>query len=319
MLEKIFFGAASAALAAGAIGSAIGAKVLFDRVIPRQEQIRVNLDEFADMAKWEEYKKLMVPAREWIEGQKTELVHITARDGIKLKAVYIPAEQPSGKIVIGFHGYTSKGMNDFPSHAQFFNSLGFDVLIPDLRAHGDSEGDYVGFGILDRYDCLEWIRYINKRFDGGKKILLHGTSMGGTTVLMTSGFEEVQKSVTAIIADCAFTSPYEIFVHVLKKDYHLPPFPIMNINDKMCLSKAGYSFNEYSTIEALKTNKIPVLFIHGKDDKFVPTWMTEKNYETAVCEKQLLWVEGAGHGSSVYENKPLYEKTEAEFVKKYFD
>lgn len=83
----------------------------------------------------------------------------------------------------------------------------------------------------------------------------------------------------------------------------------MNINDVMCRKTAGYSFKEYSTLEAMKTNKIPVLFIHGSNDKFVPPYMSKQNFEAAVCEKQILIVENAGHGSSYFENKPLYEET----------
>ena len=312
-------GIAGGIAVAGLIGSLVGAKVLYDRVIPRQEKLRVDLNEFADMAKWEEYKKIMTPNKEWIMAQTLEDIDIKARDGIKLHGYFLPAEKPPDRLVIGCHGYTSCGMNDFPSHARFFHEQGFDVLILDLRAHGKSEGNYVGFGILARYDLLEWIRYVNKRFEGKKKLLLHGTSMGGATVLMASGFKEVQSCVKGIVADCAFTSPNDIFAHVLKKNYHLPPFPIMNINNEMCKKTAGYSFKEYTTLDALGTNKIPVLFVHGKADKFVPTWMTEKNYEAAVCEKELLWVENAGHGSGYYENKPLYEEKEKEFIAKYFD
>lgn len=311
-------GAVLLAAAAGATGSLIGAKTLFDRVIPRQEVLRVNLDEFADMAKWEEYKVVMGPNHEWLMQQPMEEISISARDGIQLHGYYIPAEAPSDKLVIGCHGYTSCGLNDFPSHARFLHEQGFDVLILDLRGHGKSEGKYIGFGILDRFDLLEWIRYVNKRFENGKKIMLHGTSMGGATVLMTSGFEEIQDCVKGIVADCAFTSPYDIFAHIMKKDYHLPPFPIMNINDRMCRKTAGYMFKDYSTLEALKTNRIPVLLIHGREDKFVPTWMTQKNFDTAVCEKQLLWVDNAGHGSSYYENMPLYQEAEKAFIQKYF-
>ncbi|MGN0666668.1 MAG: alpha/beta hydrolase [Huintestinicola sp.] len=306
----------AAVAAAGVIGSAIGAKVLYDRVIPRQEKIRVNLDEFADMAKWEEYKKIMVPNREWLESKPLEEIDIKAGDGIALHGYFLNADTPADKLVICCHGYTSNGMQECPTQARFFHDLGFDVLILDLRAHGKSEGKYVGFGVLDRYDLLEWIRYVNKRFDNGRKIFLFGTSMGATTVLMASGFNEIQSCVKGIIADCAFTSPYDIFSHVMKKDYHLPPFPIMNINNVMCKKTAGYTFTEYSTLDALKTNKIPVLFIHGKEDKFVPTWMSEKNYEAAVCEKELLMVDGAGHGSSCYENISLYQETEKKFISK---
>lgn len=302
----------------GAAGSAAGAVSLFNKVIPRQKQLRVNLDEFADMKKWEEYKKIISPRKEWLINQNPEKITVTARDGIKLHAFYLPAENPSGKIIIGHHGYTSCGQSDYAYHSSFFHEQGFDVLVPDHRGHGESEGDYIGFGILDRYDSLEWIRYVRRRFGEDKEILLHGTSMGGTTVLMASGFDEVQKNVKGIIADCAFTSPFDIFSHILKRDYHLPPFPVMNINDAICRRKAGYGFRDYSTLTALKTNKIPVLFIHGKGDKFVPTWMTKSNYDACTAEKDILWVENAGHGSSCYENTEAYEQAEKKFIYKYF-
>lgn len=304
--------------AVGAAASVIGAKVLYDRTLPRQEQVRVNLKEFADEAKMAEYQKIMVPNKEWRDSQSFEEVEIKSNDGLKLVGYYLPAEKPSDKIMIGCHGYTSSAMQGYTSHARFFHDMGFDVLIVDARAHGKSEGKYVGFGVLDRFDLLEWIKYAKSRFGEDKKILLHGTSMGATTVLMASGFDEVQSKVNGIIADCAFTSPHDIFAHVLKKDYHLPPFPIMNINNIMCKKKAGYIFKDYSTLEALKTNKIPILFIHGSEDKFVPTYMSNLNYDTAVCEKMTLTVQGAGHGSSCYENKALYEETEKEFISKYF-
>ena len=129
-------------------------------------------------------------------------------------------------------------------------------------------------GILDRFDCRAWIDYVERRFDGKKRILLHGTSMGATTVLMTLGDPTLPKSVKGVIADCAFTSPYDVFTHILKRDYHLPAFPIMNINSAFCRKKAGYGFQDYSTLTALKQTDRPVLFIHGEEDNFVPTRMT---------------------------------------------
>ena len=301
------------------ITSLIGAKVLYNRTIPRQEKVMVDMNEFADEEKMAEYKKIMEPNKIWRDSIHFEEIKITSTDGLKLTGYYLPAEKATNNILIGCHGYTSDAMQSYCSHAQFFHEMGFDVLIVDARAHGKSEGKYVGFGVLDRYDLLEWIKYVKKRFGNDENILLHGTSMGGTTVLMTSGFNEVQSYVKGIIADCGFTSPYDIFSHVLKKNYHLPPFPIMNINDIMCSKTAGYTFKEYSTLDALKTNKIPILFIHGSNDKFVPVYMSKKNYDAAKCKKDILIVKDAGHGSSYFENKPLYEGKEKEFVNRYFN
>lgn len=302
---------------AGTAAAYGGAATLFNRVIPRQDQLRVDLNEMADMQKWEEYKKIIHPKKEWLLNQNLEQITIKAKDNIRLNGYYLPASQPSNRLVVGCHGYTSRGLSDFAALSYFYHNLGFDCLIVDHRAHGESEGDYVGFGILDRFDCLEWIKYIVKRFNNKKEIILHGISMGATTALMTAGFEELPEAVKGIISDCAFTSPYDVFAHILKRDYKLPPFPVMNINDKMCKAKAGYGFQDYSTITAMKNTKCPILFIHGEDDNFVPTWMSQKNYDVCNAPKKLLIVKNAGHGASYYENQKEYEESVSEFVHKW--
>ncbi len=305
---------AAGTLVLGAAGAYGGARTLFNRVIPRQDGVKVDMNEMADMQQWEEYKKIILPNKEWLLAQPLEKVSIKARDGITLRAHYLPAAQPSDRLVIGLHGYTSSGLGEFSTHARFYHELGFDCLIVDHRAHGESEGDYVGFGILDRHDCMSWISYLEKRFGGSKRILLHGTSMGASTALMVSGFRELPDSVKGIVSDCAFTSPFDVFSHVLKRDYHMSPFPIMQINDAMCRKKAGYGFKDYSTLTAMEHNRLPVLFIHGANDTFVPTWMTQKNYEACKAPKKMIMVENAGHGASCYENNALYQKEVAEFV-----
>jgi fermentation-respiration switch protein FrsA (DUF1100 family) len=99
--------------------------------------------------------------------------------------------------------------------------------------------------------------------------------MGAATVLMALGLEEIQKTVSAVIADCAYTSPAAIFSHVMKKNYHVPfTSPVIRLNGLYSKAKAGYAFTDYSTIEALRENKVPVLLIHGAEDKFVPVWMS---------------------------------------------
>lgn len=283
----ITIGAVIGGAAVLSAASLLGAKKLFDTMIPRQTEIKVDLNEFADLEKWEEYKKLIGPRKEWLTSQDLEEITIPARDGVPLHAYYLPAEQPSERLVIGLHGYTSCGLSNFCSHAYYFHRMGFDCLIPDHRAHGESDGDYIGFGILDRFDCRAWIDYIDKCFDSKKRILLHGTSMGATTALMAIGAADLPQTVKAVVADCAFTSPYDIFRHILKKDYHIPAHPVMDLNDKMCRRKAGYGFRDYSTLTAVQNTQCPVFFIHGSEDKFVPTWMTEQNYQACASPKEL--------------------------------
>ncbi|MDE6020490.1 MAG: alpha/beta hydrolase [Ruminococcus sp.] len=316
MMLKMFIGAAALVGGAAAACTA-GALKLFNQVIPRQDQLRVNISEMADMEKWEEYKKFITPNREWLTSQKLEHIAIISHDGLELHADYFPAEKQSDKLVICNHGYTGCGLRDCSSIAVYFHKLGFDCLLVDHRAHGKSGGDYIGFGILDRFDCRSWTNYIDSRFDCKKKIVLYGVSMGASTVLMASAISGLSENVKAIIADCAFTSPYDVFSHILKRDYHLPAFPVMNINDALCRQKAGYGFRDYSTLDAVKLTKLPILFIHGKEDNFVPTWMSISNYEQCVSEKKLLLIENAAHGAAYYESPKLYEETVKSFIEKH--
>lgn len=297
--------------------SIMSAAILYKRVIPRQNEVRVSLDEMADASQWEGYMKTIHECKDFLATKSLEKIVIKSRDGLDLHANFLPAETESKKLAICFHGYTGRGMNDCASISTFFHNLGFNCLIVDNRAHGDSQGDYAGFGILDRYDCKAWVDYINKRFNNSKEILLYGVSMGASTVLMASGLKELADNVKVIVADCAFTSPYEVFAHVMKKDYRLPEFPVMNITNILCKKNAGYGFNDYSTVDAMKISKRPVMFIHGKKDNFVPTWMSEKNYKECCSEKDLLLIDNAGHAACYYENKLLYESKLTEFINKY--
>lgn len=310
-------GAIGGACVVGTAAAAVGAKVLFDRVIPRQDTVKVDLNEMADMQKWEEYKKIIAPRKEWLLGQQLEEIDIQAQDGIKLHAYYLPAEKPTDRMVIGLHGYTSNSLGEFASHAYYYHKQGFDCLIVDHRAHGKSGGKYIGFGVLDRHDCMAWLGHVAERFGKEKRILLHGTSMGATTALMTLGFDGLTDRVKAVVSDCAFTSPYDVFAHILKRDYHMPPFPIMDINSAMCQKKAGYRFDDYSTLTALKKTDRPVLFIHGGEDSFVPVWMSRQNAKACASPHELIIVEGAGHGASYYENSSLYEEAVLDFAEKY--
>lgn len=310
-------GIAAGVAALGTAGAAAGAVKLFNKVIPRQDGVKVNMDEMADMKQWEEYKKKIGVRKEYLLSQPTEHVIIKAGDGLQLHGDIFYAEEKPSRIALCLHGYTSTGMSN-ASFASFLHKQGISSILVDNRAHGNSEGQYIGFGILDRYDCFKWIDYIKEKFGSDCEIMLYGVSMGATTALMAAGMEECPSNVKLVISDCAFTSPEDVFSHILKRDYKMSKFPVMNINNMICRKKAGYGFGDYSTLDALKNIKCPVLFIHGKNDNFVPTWMTDKNYEVCETEKKKLMVENAGHGASFYENTELYESTVKEFIDKHF-
>lgn len=302
----------------GTAGAAAGAVKLFNKVIPRQDGVKVDMDEMADMKQWEEYKKKIGPRKEYLLAQPTEHVVIESGDGLKLHGDFFFAEENPKRVAICFHGYTSSAMSN-ASFASFLHKQGITCLLVDNRSHGNSEGQYIGFGILDRYDCFKWIDCVKSKFGDDCEIMLYGVSMGASTVLMAAGMKECPSNVKLVVSDCAFTSPEDVFTHILKRDYKMQKFPVMNINNMICRKKAGYGFGDYSTLDAVQTAKCPILFIHGQKDDFVPTWMTDKNYEVCKTEKKKLMVENAGHGASFYENTELYESTVQEFIDKYFN
>ena len=211
------------------------------------------------------------------------------------------------------HGYTSQGMSDYIGLSGYYLKHGFAMFLPDARAHGQSEGEYVGFGCLDRYDLLGWIHWIVERCGEDVQILLHGTSMGGATVLMASGLK-LPPQVKGIVSDCGFTSPKAVFTHVLHSMYHLPAFPMIPIASAVNRRKAGYGLDDCNAAREVRKAKVPVLLIHGSADSFVPCRMCEEIYENCASPKKKLIIEGAAHAESYYKDPENYEKALDEFI-----
>lgn len=235
-------------------------------------------------------------------------------NGVELAARRFPQEQPKGRLFL-FHGYRSIAENDFGAVMNFYYDLGYELVLVDQRACGKSGGLWIGFGVLECHDCKAWIEYLNQNY-GILPTFLSGVSMGCATVLMATGLE-LPPNVCGIIADCGFTSPKEIIAHVMKRKIHLPVHFLMPMLSLFSKIFAGYYFGEYSTVDAMKKNKIPVVFIHGKEDHFVPMEMTIQNYEACIAEKKLLLVDGAGHGTSFLQDKETIENEIRNFLKKY--
>lgn len=302
---------------AGALAAAGAAEVAY---FYRRTMIRQNVDmeRTIKMAgtDWSQYTDILTERKEFMLAQPHEDVYETSFDGLKLHATYFPAiKETCGKkrIVICFHGYTSKGLADFTGLTDYYFRHGYAMLHPDARAHGDSEGEYIGFGCLDRRDALGWIDWVLQKCGTDVEIFLHGISMGGSTVLMASGLE-LPPQVKGIISDCGFTSPKEVFTHVLKSMYHLPSFPIMQGAEIVNKKLAGYGMDECNAKREVAKAKVPILFIHGSKDTFVPTRMCREIYDCCASPKKILIVEDAAHGESYYKDMETYEKTLNEFI-----
>ena len=219
------------------------------------------------------------------------------------------------KYALVCHGYTSKAKH-MAGFVNKFHSLGYNVLAVDARAHGDSEGTKIGMGWVERFDVIEWIKYIIS-LEPDAQIILHGVSMGASTVLMASG-EDLPKNVKAIIADCGYTSEWDEFrqeADVL----HIPWFPVLNASSAISKVRDGYDFKQASAVEQVKKSHIPTLFIHGSKDELVPYGMLSELYSAANCEKEILTIQGAGHALSSSVAPELYWNTVETFLKKHLN
>lgn len=265
---------------------------------------------------WSKYMPLMRERKSFMLNQPHEQASVMSFDSLKLCATYFPPQTDSGRkrIVIFMHGYTGEGLTNFEGFSTYYFTNGFGALVPDARAHGASEGKYVGFGCPDRKDILKWIGWVLEREGTDVEILLHGVSMGGATALMTGSMEELPPQVKGVISDCAFTSAKEVFTHVLESMYHIPAVMVIPAADLLNKKLAGYGMDECNARREVAKAKTPILFIHGSKDNFVPCSMCDEMYENCASKKRKLIIEGASHAESYYYNMEAYEKAMTEFI-----
>ena len=265
--------------------------------------------------RWKQHIKEIEAGADWFWKQNPEFVHITNREGLTLYG-YILTRPDAKRTAVCFHGYRSAPDRDFGASARTLYEEGCNLLLVDQRAHGRSEGKSLTYGVKERFDVVDWLAYWTARPEGKLPIYLHGVSMGCATVLMALG-QPLPENVRGVIADCGFTSPYAIFHHILTENFHLPAFPVLPAAELFVKHLGGFSMKEYSTLDALKTNRIPVLFIHGEEDTFVPTRMGVENYEACTAEKELFLVPGARHAESWFIDNAGYRRHVEDFWAKY--
>lgn len=235
----------------------------------------------------------------YMKERNYEDIYIHSHDGLKLHAYLFKADQKTNKYVIGMHGYRSYARPEYAPYIQFYHKLGYNMLLPDDRGHAPSEGKYIGFGILDRLDCVNWAKYLVTNYGENVEILLHGVSMGAATVLAASGEEDLPVQVKGIISDCGFSSARAILTYQFKHMAHIPVFPFLNVIELFAKHLAGYDFEKFSAIEQVKKSTTPILFVQGGKDQMVPPFMVHQLYDACVSKKRLLFVEEAGHGESI--------------------
>ncbi len=233
---------------------------------------------------------------EWARNQNPKKVMIRSVDHLRLAGRIIEAENPRGVIIL-MHGYRSCGVHDFSCAIKYYHDLGYILLMPDHRAHGDSDGKYITFGIKEKDDCRLWAEYAARRYKG-LPIILDGMSMGASTVMLAAG-GKLPEAVCGIIADCGYSSPLDIYKHVLKAKMNIPPALVLPLAKKIAEHRAGVDFADGNVGRALIRNTKPLLIIHGEADDFVPVRMTDSNAECAKnCDLTVIKIPEADHGMS---------------------
>lgn len=238
-----------------------------------------------------------------LAAEKYEAVSITSFDGLRLTGKYYHRFE-NAPVAICLHGWRGSGIRDFSGGAFSLMGMGYNVLLIDQRAQGNSQGRTITFGIKERYDCLEWARFITNRFGPETDIFLYGISMGATTVLMSSGLD-LPENVRAIVADCPFSSPEKIIKKVCA-DMKIPPalgYPFVKLGARIF---GRFDLSETTAADEVRKAAIPILVIHGTDDRFVPCAMSE---EIAAANPRVnrQVFEGAGHGLSWLLDTERYE------------
>ena len=252
----------------------------------------------------------------WLDGNSEDR-WLTSRDGLKLHGLYLAQPQESHKYVVACHGYGSIPQFMGRSAAHFYG-LGYNILAPAARAHELSEGRYASMGWLERKDIVDWVNTLVEA-DPDAEIVLYGISMGGATVMMTAG-EELPANVKCIIEDCGYSSVWDEFAVQLDEIFGLPTFPVLDAASLVTRVRAGFGFKEASAVEQLKKTSLPILFIHGEDDTFVPYAMLDVVYEACASpEKERLSVPNAAHGEASWADPETYWSTVEAFLAKHMD
>lgn len=258
--------------------------------------------------------------RSWLDSLQTvgalRDTFIINPEGRQLHAVFAAASTPTDKTAVLVHGYEGNAIRMLMIGYLYNNKLGYNIFLPDLQDHGLSGGPAIQMGWKDRLDVLQWMNIANRLYGGNTQMVVHGISMGAATTMMLSG-EPQQPFVKCFVEDCGYTSVWDEFSFQLKDMFGLPQFPLMYTTSWLCNAKYGWNFREASSLNQVRKCSLPMFFIHGDDDTYVPTWMVYPLYEAKSNPKELWIVPGATHAMSYKDYPQEYTERVKKFVEKY--
>ncbi|MEN8434805.1 alpha/beta hydrolase [Clostridium septicum] len=273
-------------------------KVIMDKRKTKDEMIEAMKERF--LSDYNDYENL----------EYDELT-IKSYDGYNLKGYYYAPNKDSKKIAIIHHGYTANHYVCF-QFADIFFEEGFNVLLIDMRSHGESEGKHITYGYKESRDLDKWVDLMREKVGEDGIIGLHGQSMGGATVLMYGG--RYSSKIDFIIADCAYSNGVAMMKSQFK-EAEVPFFPVYYILNRKLKKICGFDMNKISPIDDIKNSDVPVMFVHGTADELVPHSMSEEMYNVKKGDKnKLVLIEGAKHVGAYSKSKKLYKEAVKSFI-----
>ena len=245
---------------------------------------------------------------------------ITIEDRGKLAALYLRSDSATNHVAVLLHGYNDRAESMLHIAYIYHHEMGYNVLLPHFYGHGDSEGDHIDMGWRDRFDMLRWMQVANDMFKGDStqtQMVVHGISMGGATTMCISG-EECPDYVKCFVEDCGYTSVWDEFGGELKNQFGLPSFPLMNLTSTLCKLRYGWTFGEASPLKQVKKASLPMLFIHGDKDTFVPYSMLDRLYNAkTVGYKEKYIAHGTKHARAYTDHPEEYTQRVKSFVNRF--
>lgn len=254
---------------------------------------------------------------EFIKSTDTEYLTIRNSQNNVIASTFISSKDHSKKFVILSHGYRNYGIREFGSFFPFYYEQGINMLVIDHQAHGNSEGKYITFGYQEHLDLIRWIEYLVQNYGDDIEVYLHGISMGAATVCMASGSEELPIQVKGIISDCSYISASKQLIRTMKS-FHTPlSKTTYSLISKKLQAKCKANIDETNPIDAVKNCKVPITFIHGMNDTFVPTNDCVQLFDAcSSTDKDLVLIEKAGHAQSYWYAKDQYQQAILEILNK---
>ena len=294
----------SLALAAGTAAAVAGAFVGYKIAFQSDPERQAAIEDIPEGEMFDKLKNEMLENINRLLVVPYERISVRSHDGLTLVGKYY-AGNPGAPLIIFFHGYRSTGERDASGGFQLCREKGWNLLVVDQRAHGESSGRTITFGIRERYDCKTWAEYAARRFGPETPIFIWGISMGASTVLMASNLE-LPASVRGIVADCGFDTPAGIMKSTLRR-WRWPQFPMYQFAALGARLFGGFRLNETSALECVRTAHLPILLVHGEEDGIVPCEMAHALRAACASPVTLLTVPGASHGISWYVDLPAYQ------------